>query len=190
MRALVLAAALLAAGCASRADLSYTPTRPLLAAPHPVIATVRVVDRRWVADPDYAGAVMGSYGRPFRRLETPKPLADEVARAFRNALAARGDLAPAGLGRYDLDVTILHLDAEQWAERQGRADLLVRLVERATGRVVYSDRTYAESRGYNYLAIDNFELGSPAALDRVADAVLSRSIDRALGTIGFAVALR
>lgn len=113
-----------------------------------------------------------------------------MARAFRDALAARGELAPAGAGRYDLDVTILGLNAEQWAERQGHADLLVRLVDRTTGREAYSARTYTESRGDNYLAVDNFVFGSPSALGRVASSALDRAIDDTLDRSGFVLALR
>ncbi len=85
---------------------------------------------------------------------------------------------------------LLQLNAEQDAERQGEADMVVRLVDRATGREVYSTRTYAESRGDNYLAVDNDVFGSPAALTRVANAVLDRAITETVDKPGFRTALR
>ena len=184
------ALALTAAACTSRADLAYAPpaTRPALA--HPVIAAVHVADERGAADPRNAGAVIGSDGKPLKRLETPGTVADAVAQAFHDALALRGDLAPAGRGRYDLDVSILALSGEQWAERRGAADLLVRLIDRTTGREAYSARTGDESWGDNFLAMDNFELGSPAELSRVADAALNRAINFSLDRTGFLLALR
>ncbi|MBO0711102.1 MAG: hypothetical protein J2P47_07485 [Acetobacteraceae bacterium] len=154
---------------------------------HPTIAQVRVSDPR-VSD-RWVGAVMGIDGRPLKRIETPGPTNEQVAAAFRTALAERADLAPPGPGRYDLDVTILSLDARQWAERQTGADLLVRLVDRKSGRVAYSARSYVESRGDNFLAMDNFEFGSPSKLAALADTTLSRTIDQTLDREGFAAAL-
>ncbi len=116
--------------------------------------------------------------------------------AFREALAARRELAPPGAtareAPYVLTVTLLQLNAEQNADRQGAADMVVRLVDRSTGRVAYSARTYAESRGDNYLAYDNLLLGSPPALGGVARAVLGQAVDETVDRAGFrrAVAAR
>lgn len=157
--------------------------------PLPEIAQVVVIDARDVPD-RYVGAVMGMNGKPLKTLRSPMPVAEAVAAAFRRALAARGEMAPPPAGRYDLDVMLLQLNAEQDAERQGEADMVVRLVDRATGREVYSTRTYAESRGDNYLAVDNDVFGSPAALTRVANAVLDRAITETVEKPGFRTALR
>ena len=99
-------------------------------------------------------------------------------------------MAPPPKGRFDLEVQLLQLNAEQDAERQGEVDMVVRLVDRATGREVYSTRTYAESQGDNFLAIDNDLLGSPTALTRVANAVLNRAINETVDQSGFRTALR
>ncbi len=189
MRALILLLAGLAAGCTARSDLAYAPPASPPGFADPVVAEVHVVDQRGVA-PRSVGAVMGIDGTPLKRLETDQPTAEVVARAFGEALAARGDLAPPGGGRFDLYVTILALGGEQWAERHGEADLQVRLVDRETGREVWSARTGVLSRGDNYLAVDNFEFGSPAALGKVTDGVLNRAINDTLGQGGFALALR
>ncbi|MCL2428353.1 MAG: hypothetical protein FWD12_03885 [Alphaproteobacteria bacterium] len=183
----LLALLALAACGPTETELAYrgASARPL--AGHPTIALVRVSDPR--ASDRWVGAVMGIDGKPLKRIETPGPTGEQVAEAFRTALRERGDLAPPGLGRYDLDITILSLDARQWAERQSGADLLVRLVDRRSGRVAYSARSYVESRGDNFLAMDNFAFGSPSKLAAIADATLSRTIDQTLDREGFASAL-
>jgi hypothetical protein len=182
---------LLAAGCAQgSADLNYSHAGAVPAFGAPVIADVTVADLR-ALPPGRVGAVNGYDGRTLKPVETAGPAADAVALAFRQALAARGALAQGGApARYDLDVALLQLNAEQDAERQGEADLRVRLIDRATGAERYSARVYVESRGDQWLAVDNGVFGSTAALSRLADAVLSRAIDRAIDQPGFRTALR
>jgi hypothetical protein len=177
------------AGCVAPAELTYEQRPQAAVVPLPEIAQVVVIDARDVPD-RYVGAVMGMNGKPLKTLRSPMPVAEAVAAAFRRALATRGDMAPPPAGRYDLEVMLLQLNAEQDAERQGEADMVVRLVDRATGREVYSTRTYAESRGDNYLAVDNDVFGSPAALTRVANAVLDRAITETVDKPGFRTALR
>ena len=84
----------------------------------------------------------------------------------------------------------MQLNAEQDAVRQGEADMVVRLSERRTGSEVYSARVYTETRGDNFLAVDNKFFGSPSALTRVANAVLHRAIDGTIDRPGFRLALR
>ncbi|MBV9656157.1 MAG: hypothetical protein JOZ42_16500 [Acetobacteraceae bacterium] len=143
---------------------------------------------------DYAGAVMGLNGNPLKRLQSAPPVADAVRSAFRDALAARGELAPPDASLrsapYALEVRLLQLNAEQNADRQASADLVVRVVERATGRIVYAARTYAEHRGDNFLAYDNGLFGSPAALASVARAVLGEAVNETVDRKGFRRALR
>ena len=183
-----------AAACNRPADLSYqAPAGASAAAAIPLIAEVTVVDERDVR-PDYVGAVMGYDGKPLKRLQSPGPVADEVGTAFREALAARGELAPPEAtppqAPYLLTVVLLQLNAEQNADRQGAADMVVRLVDRGTGRVTYSARTYTERRGDNYLAYDNLLLGSPAALGAVARAVLAQAVNETVDRAGFRRAMR
>lgn len=185
---LALASPLALAACGpTRTELAYRPSTPHPRAGPPAIAEVRVFDPR--SHDRWVGAVMGFDGKPLKRIETRGPTAAQVAAAFRTALAERGALAPPGRGRYDLDVTILSLDARQWAERQSGTDLLVRLVDRSSGHIAYSARSYIESRGDNFLAMDNFALGSPSTLAAIADATLSRTIDQTLDREGFVAAL-
>ncbi len=183
-----------AAACTRPADLSYpAPAGASAASAIPLVAEVIVVDQRDVPL-DYVGAVMGYDGKPLKRLQSPGPVADAVGTAFREALAARGELAPPEAtprqAPYVLTVVLLQLNAEQNADRQGAADMVVRLVDRGTGRVAYSARTYAESRGDNYLAYDNLLLGSPAALAAVARAVLAHTVNETVDRAGFRRAVR
>lgn len=194
--ALATAALLLAgaAACTRPADLSYqAPAEAALAPTVPVVSEVAVVDERDVPA-GYVGAVMGYHGKPLKRLQSPEPVADAVGTAFREALAARRELAPPGAtprdAPYVLTVTLLQLNAEQNADRQGAADMVVRLVDRSSGRVAYSARSYIESRGYNYLAYDNMLLGSATALGAVARAVLGQAVDETVDRAGFRRALR
>ncbi len=194
-RALAMAGLLLSgAACTRPADLWYrAPAGVWPAAAVPFIADVVVVDERDVP-PSYVGAVMGFDGKPLKRLHSSEPVAEAVRNAFRSALAARGELAPPGTtardASYVLTVTLLQLNAEQNADRQGEADMVVRLIDRTTGREAYSARTYTEHRGDNYLAYDNLLLGSPAALSGVAREVLGRAVNETVDREGFRRALR
>jgi len=181
------------AACTAPADLTYTGRPTTGRTTRPVVATVSVIDERDVP-PSYVGAVMGVDGKPLKTLQSPVPAADAVAGAFAQALIARGELAPPGApiqqAPYVVTVALLQLNAEQNAVRLGQADVVVRVLDRATGRERYSARFYTESRGDNYLAIDNFALGSPAALTQVANDVLNRAINDTIDKPGFQLALR
>ena len=189
MRRIVLLALPLLAACTTREALTYAPP-PSASAAHgpPAIADIFVADERGLPMQDYA-AVMGPDGRPLKRVESPTSVANDVARAFRTALAARGELALPGHGRFDLRITIVEFVAEQYAVRQGAVDLIIRLIDRKTGREAYSTRLYAESRGHNFLAEDNQFLGSPSALNRVASADLDRAVNEVLDRPGFTLKL-
>jgi hypothetical protein len=192
MRPIVLLALPLLVACSTQAALTYAPRSSATAASgRPAVANIFVadergffVDERGQRVQDYA-AVMGPDGRPLKRVASPTSVADDVAHAFRTALAARGELARTGRGRFDLHIAIVELAAEQYAERQGAVDLIVRLIDRKTGREAYSTRVYVESRGHNYLAEDNQFLGSPSALNRVASSDLDQAINEVLDRPGF-----
>lgn len=189
MRRIPLMLLLACAGCSARTDLAYRPPAAPIVAPSPLVAEVRVTDHRG----EYArllGTVSGPDGLPLKGAYVLPSVADGAADAFRAALSARGELAPPGQGRYDLNVTLLALGAEQNVTRQAHADLLVALVERGTGRQAWSTRVYAERRGENWLAQDDLLLGSPEALGPAARDVLAEAIDRTLDRGGFVIALR
>jgi hypothetical protein len=186
MSRLALLLCLLLAACTVHDPLTYAPPPTQTVVPHhPTIGDIIVADERGLPMQDY-GAVMGPDGRPLKRVASPTSVADDVARAFRTALAARGELAAPGRGRFELHVAIVELGAEQYAERQGAVDLIIRLINRGNGREVYSTRVYAESRGHNFLAEDNQLLGSPSALSRVASSVLDQAVNQVLDRPGFA----
>jgi hypothetical protein len=190
MRLRLLASLLLCAGCADgQADLRYAAPPAPIQAPLPLVADVRVDDRR-VGDPALLATVAGFDDLPLKREYAAPSVAEATAAAFRSALAARGALAPPGDGLYDLDVTLLQLGAEQHAVRQASVDMLLALVDRRNGRVAWSTRVYAEERGDDWLAYDNLLFGSPEALGALANLVLDRAIDRSLDRSGFILALR
>jgi hypothetical protein len=211
IRAAALAPLLMAAACAAPATLAYQAPATVNRSWTSPIAGVVVVDERGVPDA-FIGAVMGPDGKPLKRLITATPVGDEVAGAFGDALVARGAMQPppgSATGSdastaaaptpvlpsverapFELHVMLLQINAEQNAERQGGVDMVIRLVERTSGREVYSRRIYLESRGTNYLAVDSGVFGSPAALNRIANGLLSQAIDTTLDSAGFRRALR
>lgn len=189
MSRVVLLALPLLAACTTQEALTYAPPSSASAAHgRPAIADLFVADERGMPMQDYA-AVMGPDGRPLKRVASPTSVANDVAHAFRTALAARGELAPPGRGRFDLYIAVVELAAEQYAERQGAVDLIIRLVDRKTGHEAYSTRIYVESRGHNFLAEDNQFLGSPSALNRVASSDLDQAINEVLDRPGFTLKL-
>jgi hypothetical protein len=183
------AAAGLLSGCVRPVSLSYTAPAGAVMASRPRIGSVVVADERG-RPPHVVGAVMGPDGKPLKVLavdpDTAKILGDIVYRA----LSARNELTPDGSGPYELQVEILALDGQQWAERQAEVDLVLRLVDRRTRREVYETRAYAEWRGDSYLAEDNQFLGSPAALAQTEAQALASALDRALDRTGFQIAMK
>lgn len=176
---------LLGAGCATQTDLAPDAVR----AATPLIAEVRVLDHRaqW---PKQLATVDGPDGKPLKYAFVLPSVADGVNDAVRAALSARNELAPPGEGRYDMEVTIVDLAAEQVVERQAQADLLIRVVDRRTHRTAYSTRVATDLRGGNYLAQDNALFGDTAPLAQDARAALANAIDRTLDRGGFLLALR
>ena len=184
-----VAALALLSGCVRPVSLPYMPPPHPTTAAQPLIGAVVVIDERTGA-PGMVGAVMGPDGKRLKTLAVAPDAANAVEDVLHKALLARNEITPDGSGPYALQVQILALDGQQWADRQAEVDLVLRLLNRRTGREVYVTRAYAERRGDNYLAEDNQFLGSPAALARVEAQTLASAIDRALDRTGFAVALK
>lgn len=185
MRHVALLLLLLTAACSTTAvTLPYTPTATVQPAVRPTVAGVNVIDAREEKDPRWIGAIRGGYGNPIKNVTTVRPVKDEVESAFRDALAARGLLAPVGAA-YRLDVVVKRLSCNQVARRGGHAIFTVALVDPRSNRTVYNDQ--AESRVVTGSLI-TFDAGVFASVDDLREVTvraMSQAIDQALNKPGF-----
>jgi len=192
-RLLAIAALVLLAGCGTTTSpMPYSPVSrpPPLSGARPVVAVTEVQDAREGGreDPNWVGTIRGGYGNPLKRLETPGTVADTVAQAFRDALAARG-LAAAPGGTYDLRVTIVRFDASQYVRREATAEFRVTLVERATGRQVWSETGRSRVVDGSLLAVTGI-FADIEDLRRTALQAMAEAIDDALNKPGLVAAIR
>lgn len=185
MRHLALLLLLSTAACSTTAvTLPYAPTAAVQPAARPTVAAISVTDAREERNPTWIGAIRGGYGNPLKNVTTVRPVKDEVETAFRDALAARGLLAPAG-APYRLDVAVRRLSCNQLARREGHAIFAVALVDARSSRTVYQD--IAESRVVTG-SIITFDAGLFASVDdlrEVAIRAMNQAIDQALNKPGF-----
>ncbi len=186
-----LTSLLFVAACARQVPLTYAPTHPISPVANAVtVDRVITADERHEADPTWIGAVRGGYGNPLKVLHTPAPLSDIVTRAFRDALQARGLLAPEGAGRFDIAVAIEQFESTQYARREANVDLLVAVKSRNTGQEVYRDRVKVDLVTGSIFALDTGAFGSSDDLQAVAQTALNQAIDQALDKPGFRAALQ
>ena len=185
MRRLALLLLLSIAACSTTAvTLPYAPTAAVQPAARATVTAVNVTDAREERNPTWIGAIRGGFGQPIKNVTTARPVKDEVETAFRDALAARGLLAPAG-APYRLDVAVRRLSCNQIARREGYATFAVALVDVRSSRTVYQD--VAESRVVTGSVI-TFDAGLLASVDdlrEVAMRAMSQAIDQALNKPGF-----
>lgn len=176
------------AGCGTeRVPLAYTaaPTVERPAAAAQTIELAGVIDARKYTG-TRLGAIRGGYGNPAITIETTEPAQTIVRKAFSDGLAARGLLA-AGTAPYGLDVTVERLDCSQLVRQEAHARFQLRLVDKATGQVVYDkvvedNRTgmarYSETENVNWVdelrAMTNGSL--QAAVDKALDNPLLHSV--------------
>jgi hypothetical protein len=180
-RASSLLLALLLGACGTTTvDMPYQAAQPATSAAMPVIGQVTAADARGEPDPRWIGAIRGGYGNPLKNVQTDAPVADEVAQGFRQALAARGLLAPQGGGRYNVDVTVVQLDCNQYHRREANADFRVVVTERASGRVVYRDEVSSHLVNGSLITFDQGVFADPQDLRAIALQAQNQAIDTAL----------
>ncbi|WP_338662712.1 hypothetical protein VQH23_21495 [Pararoseomonas sp. SCSIO 73927] len=187
-----LAALLLLGACATQAGIPYSPASPpaVVAGARPIISVGEVVDARKDGreDANWVGTIRGGYGNPLKRLETPVPVRDAVAQAFREALAARGLAAPA-TGAYELRVRIVQFDASQYVRREATAEFQLTLYNRATGAQVWSETGRSHVVDGSLLAITGV-FADIEDLRQTALRAMTQAIDDALNRPSLAVAIR
>lgn len=182
--------ALVLGACSQQVPLAYVSTAQIAVNPQPAIHEVTATDQRGEGDPTRIGAVRGGFGNPLKVLHTRQPLADMVAQAFRDALAARGLLVPTTGGSADLIITIVRFGSSQLVRREAKVDLVLELRDRASGRQLYRDEVKSNHVQGSMIALDVGIFGSSDDLQAVAQAAMNDAIDAALNKPGFAAALR
>jgi hypothetical protein len=154
----------------------------------PVIGRVVATDARGESDPRWLGTIRGGFGNPLKSLQTDAPAAEEVAQGFRQALAARGMLS-SGAGRYNLDITVVRFDCDQYHRREANADFRLVLTDRASGRPVYQDEVSSHLVNGSMVTFNVGVFADPQDLRAIAMDVQNQAIDQALNKPGFLAAL-
>jgi uncharacterized lipoprotein YajG len=179
------------AGCVSRqVALTYAPSSASLAAGEQsaVVGVKTVIDER-SNGPRWLGAIRGGYGNPLKTLETDEPVKDVVATAFADALAARGELAPAGRETILLTVVMRRFDCNQYVRREAHADFEITLANARSGAPIYTDHITADAVNGSVFAMNVGIFASTDDLRMVAVGTLRDAIDQALSKPGFRAAL-
>lgn len=190
-RSSLLLAVLLAACGTTTVGLPYDPAQsavPVSAAPG--ISQVVATDARGESDPRWLGTVRGGFGNPLKQLQTDAPVADDVSQGFRQALAARGMLASPGAGRFNLDVTVVRFDCDQYHRREANADFRVVLTERGSGRAIYHDEVSSHLVNGSMVTFNVGVFADPQDLRAIAVQAQNQAIDEALGKPELLAALR
>jgi hypothetical protein len=190
-RSLLLLVLSLGACGTDTGGLPYNPTQPAVPDPPlPVIGQVVATDARGESDPHWLGTIRGGFGNPLKELTTDAPVAEEVAQGFRQALASRGLLASSGRGRYNLDVTVVRMDCDQYHRREANADFRLVLTDRASGREIYQDEVSSHLVNGSVVTFNVGIFADPQDLRAIAMQAQDQAIDAALGKPGFLAALQ
>nr|WP_294504953.1 hypothetical protein [uncultured Rhodopila sp.] len=188
MKALCLVLALALTACSATGALPYAATgRATPLGTVPVIGQVTATDDRG-EPPRWIGAVRGGFGNPLKVIETTDPVGDEVALAFKDALARRGIYGAPGADTQALTVTIRKMDCSQYVRREAHADFEIVLTDHA-GRTLYHDTVQVTVVEGSKLAMDVGIFGNPDDLRAVASQAMSKAIDQALDKPNFRAAV-
>ncbi|ODC02776.1 hypothetical protein BFW38_03675 [Terasakiispira papahanaumokuakeensis] len=178
-------------GCSTHyMPIAYTPeTPPPMHSSLTQVKIVSVVDNR-DTDNHWLGAIRGGFGNPVQWLYTEEETVKTVQNAFLEALEKRNLLAQGIRSDYRLDVELTKFDVSQYVNKEAHAHLTLSLVQEATGNQIFSKayRTDNEEE-----TLDPFEagiLGNPNILQRMANEVLSQTIDKSLDDPAFISALK
>lgn len=193
IRLAVALSTLLLAGCgATYVRLPYTSTAAVApaSAGAPSVVLGEVVDARGEGD-TWLGAVRGGWGNPMGVVRTDRPVGEVVQQSFRDALAARGLLAPAGSAgpqHREVRVRVHTLATDRYYRSRATADFSIEAVDRATGRTLYTDRVKVERTEGDLI---NFSHGAMIEeLRALVTRVQNEAIDQLLGKPGFVAAVR
>ena len=189
----LLLAGLLAACGTTQVALPYAPAAAPapVAGARPVVAMGNVTDNREGGreDPAWIATIRGGYGNPVKRLDAGQPVREVVAKAFADALAARGLLA-AGAPRYRLAVVVEQLSGNQYVRREATAEFRVTLTDAAGGAPLWSETGRATVVDGSVLSLSVGVFASTDDMREVVQRAMTQAIDEVLGKPGLAAALR
>jgi hypothetical protein len=181
---LSLSLALAATACSSTVvNLPYqgSPVGQAAAA-NPVVEMGTVVDQR-KNPPHSLGAIRNGFGGALKSLDTGPPVSDVIKTAFEQGLKARGLAAPAGAGRYRIDLRVLKFDCSQYVRREAHAQIELALIG-PDGKVEYTHEIVANEVQGSLLALDTAVFASVEDLRKVANDLLQKTVDEALDDPG------
>jgi hypothetical protein len=185
----VLLPLLFSVGCTEQVGLNYAPSETPASIGGPAtISQVAVTDQRDEADPTWIGAIRGGYGNPLKVLHLSRPLRDEVAAAFRDALKARGMLDPSGNGPYELSAVVTTFASTQMVRREAEATIEMDVIDRGGGATRYHDAAKVDLVSGSVLALDTGIFADPSDLQALAQRSLVQCIDQLLDKPGFRAA--
>lgn len=151
----------------------------------PTITVTSVRDSRGDGHHLYElGSIRGGYGNPLKTLVTEAPVANVVAQAVRDGLAARG--LGAETGAHQLEVRITRFDCNQLFPKEAHIELSFRLLDAATGAVLYEGTSNANQAGPG-AGMGIFTPVEP--LRALTNQVMNEGIDSMLDNPGFRTAL-
>lgn len=152
----------------------------------PSVSLGAVTDTRKHA-PNWLGAIRGGYGNPLKTIVTDGPVTGAVSKALAAGLDARG-LASASAG-LRLDVVVVQFDCNQYARREAHVKLALKLVDVATGAVVYEKLTEIDKVNGSVLSLRTGIFASTEDLRAIANEALQAAVDSALDDPGLRAAL-
>jgi hypothetical protein len=181
-------AAAFGAGAAEARDytvaLTYAPPASVQQG-SPTIALTSVRDNRGDGHHLFElGSIRGGFGNPLKTLVTEQQVAVVVAQAIRDALTARNLGAEAGA--HQLEVRITRFDCNQLYPREAHIELSFRLLDAATGAVLYE----STARGNQASGGAGGGIFAPVEpLRALTNRVMNDGIDRMLDDPAFRAAL-
>ena len=164
-------------GCSNTVGLQYEPTRDGTLSTSPPLVIVRAFEDRRSKGASELGVVRGGYGNILKRIYTERPVAEQVADAFRAALSSRGLLAEPGVAAIALEGTITKLDCNHYFQREAHTALDLVLVDLDTDERIF-ERSYAADETGATGAVGIF--ASTSRLAAMAERTLQKVINKAL----------
>jgi hypothetical protein len=165
-------------GCAAVTQLNYRPTDALVQVPAspPQIAGVMATDYRKESPRRLGTDIVFNHTEAFN---TTKPVKDDVARVFTQALIARHEITHDPSAPLVLVVDLFKFDAVQDTRSRARIEMTISLADRKSGQILYRDDLADQ--------IASMPTGGSAliGLQAMAEQLLDRSVDRLLGKPGF-----
>lgn len=178
-------------GCSTHyMPIAYTPD-----APPPMhnnltqVKIVSVVDNR-DTDNHWLGAIRGDFGYAVQSLYTKDETAKTVQNAFIEALEKRSLLAQGIKPGYRLDIDLTKFDVSQYINKEAHAHFTLALVEEATSNKVFSKSYKTDNEEETHDLFSTGALGDPTILQRMANEVLSQTIDKSLDDPAFVSVLK